>query len=54
VRLAPRHLDGAATKPDFETEAYAGAQVKAALVATVALGGESHVFWRRRDGTPGG
>jgi xylose isomerase len=46
----PRYMHGAATNPDFAVVAHAGAQVKAALDATVALGGENYVFWGGREG----
>ena len=46
----PRYMNGAATNPDFLVVAHAGAQVKAALDATVALGGENYVFWGGREG----
>lgn len=46
----PRFMNGGATNPDFEVVARAGAQVKAALDATVALGGENYVFWGGREG----
>ncbi|MBB6093508.1 xylose isomerase [Povalibacter uvarum] len=46
----PRYMCGAATNPDFHVLAHAGAQVKAALDATVALGGENYVFWGGREG----
>ncbi|HMB74308.1 MAG TPA: xylose isomerase [Gammaproteobacteria bacterium] len=46
----PRYMNGAATNPDFDVVAFAGAQVKAALEATVALGGENYVFWGGREG----
>lgn len=46
----PRYMNGAATNPDFRVVAHAGAQVKAALDATVALGGENYVFWGGREG----
>jgi xylose isomerase len=46
----PRYMNGAATNPDFDVLAHAGAQVKAALDATVALGGENYVFWGGREG----
>src|SRR5688500_12682088 len=45
-----RYMNGAATNPDFHVVAYAGAQVKAALDATIALGGENYVFWGGREG----
>lgn len=43
-------MNGAATNPDFEVVARAGAQVKAALDITIALGGENYVFWGGREG----
>jgi xylose isomerase len=46
----PRFMNGAATNPNFAVVAHAGAQVKAALDATVALGGENYVFWGGREG----
>ena len=46
----PRYMNGAATNPDFAVVAHAAAQVKAALDATVALGGENYVFWGGREG----
>jgi xylose isomerase len=46
----PRFMNGAATNPNFDVVALAGAQVKAALDATVSLGGENYVFWGGRDG----
>ena len=46
----PRFMNGGATNPDFDVVAHAGAQVKAALDATVALGGENYVFWGGREG----
>jgi xylose isomerase len=46
----PRYMNGAATNPDFNVVAYAGAQVKRALDATIALGGENYVFWGGREG----
>ncbi len=46
----PRYMNGAATNPDFNTVAYAGAQLKNALDATIALGGENYVFWGGREG----
>jgi xylose isomerase len=39
-----RYMNGAATNPDFHVLAHAGAQVKAALDATIALGGEILCF----------
>jgi xylose isomerase len=46
----PRYMNGAATNPDFDVLAYAGAQVKNALDATIALGGAGYVFWGGREG----
>jgi xylose isomerase len=46
----PRYMNGAGTNPDFSTVAYAGAQLKNALDATIALGGENYVFWGGREG----
>jgi xylose isomerase len=46
----PRYMNGAGTNPDFGVVAHAAAQVKAALDATVALGGENYVFWGGREG----
>jgi len=46
----PRYMNGAATNPDFAVLTHAAAQVKAALDATVALGGENYVFWGGREG----
>jgi xylose isomerase len=45
-----RYMNGAATNPDFHVVAHAGAQVKAALDATIELGGENYVFWGGREG----
>ncbi len=46
----PRYMNGAATNPDFDVVAYAGAQVKTALDTTIKLGGENYVFWGGREG----
>ncbi|MDG1571174.1 xylose isomerase [Robiginitalea sp. M366] len=46
----PRYMNGAATNPDFNVVAAAGAQVKNALDATIKLGGENYVFWGGREG----
>lgn len=46
----PRYMNGAATNPDFLTLAHAGTQVKNAIDATIALGGEGYVFWGGREG----
>ncbi|MEZ2335439.1 xylose isomerase [Mucilaginibacter sp. RCC_168] len=45
-----RYMNGASTNPDFHVLAHAGAQVKAAIDATIALGGENYVFWGGREG----
>jgi xylose isomerase len=45
-----RYMNGAATNPDFHVLAHAGAQVKAALDATIELNGENYVFWGGREG----
>lgn len=46
----PRYMNGAATNPDFTVVTYAATQVKNALDATLALGGENYVFWGGREG----
>lgn len=46
----PRFMNGAATNPDFSVVTYAAAQVKAAIDATVELGGVNYVFWGGREG----
>lgn len=46
----PRYMNGASTNPDFAAVAFAGTQVKNALDATIALGGENYVFWGGREG----
>jgi xylose isomerase len=46
----PRYMNGAGTNPDFSTVAFAGAQLKNALDATIKLGGENYVFWGGREG----
>jgi xylose isomerase len=46
----PRYMNGASTNPNFAVVAHAGAQVKAALDATVELGGQNYVFWGGREG----
>jgi xylose isomerase len=45
-----RYMNGASTNPDFKVLAHAGAQVKNAIDATIALGGENYVFWGGREG----
>lgn len=46
----PKFMNGASTNPQFEIVAATAAQVKAAIDATVALGGENYVFWGGREG----
>lgn len=46
----PRYQAGAATNPDPEVFAWAAAQVRNALDATHALGGEGYTFWGGREG----
>lgn len=45
-----RYAQGAATSPNAHVMAYAAAQVKNALDATLELGGENYVFWGGREG----
>ncbi len=45
-----RYTNGAFTNPDFNVTAYAATQVKNAIDATIALGGEGYVFWGGREG----
>jgi xylose isomerase len=45
-----RYMNGASTNPDFHVLGHAAAQVKAAIDATIALGGENYVFWGGREG----
>lgn len=46
----PRYMNGASTNPDFNVVAHAATQVKNAIDATIALGGENYVFWGGREG----
>ncbi|MEL7187628.1 MAG: xylose isomerase [Pseudomonadota bacterium] len=46
----PRYMNGASTNPDFAVLTYAASQVKAAIDATVELGGSNYVFWGGREG----
>lgn len=46
----PRYMNGAATNPDFHVLTHVAAQVKAAIDATIELGGENYVFWGGREG----
>jgi len=45
-----RYMNGAATNPNFESVAFAGAQIKNAIDATITLGGGNYVFWGGREG----
>jgi len=45
-----RYMNGASTNPDFHVLTHAAAQVKGAIDATIALGGENYVFWGGREG----
>ena len=46
----PRFMNGAATNPEFPVVAHAAAQVKAAIDATITLGGQGYTFWGGREG----
>ena len=46
----PRYMHGAATSPNFDVFAYAGAQVKKAMEVTLELGGAGYTFWGGREG----
>lgn len=46
----PRYMNGASTNPDFAVVTQAAVQVKRAIDATIALGGENYVFWGGREG----
>jgi xylose isomerase len=45
-----RYMNGASTNPDFHVLTHAASQVKNAMDATIALGGENYVFWGGREG----
>ncbi len=45
-----RYSNGAATNPDFNVVCQAATQIKNAIDATIALGGENYVFWGGREG----
>ena len=45
-----RYMGGASTNPDPEVFAYAAAQVKDCMEATMQLGGENYVLWGGREG----
>lgn len=46
----PRYMHGAATSPNADSFAFAAAQIKNALDATIKLGGSGYVFWGGREG----
>jgi len=46
----PRYMNGAATNPDFSVLTHVATQLKNAIDATIALGGENYVFWGGREG----
>lgn len=46
----PRYMNGAGTNPNFNNLAFAAAQLKNAIDATIELGGENYVFWGGREG----
>jgi xylose isomerase len=46
----PRFMNGAATNPEFDVVALAATQVKAAIDATIELGGQGYTFWGGREG----
>lgn len=45
-----RYMNGASTNPDFDVVARAIVQIKNAIDATIALGGQNYVFWGGREG----
>ncbi len=46
----PRFMQGAGTSPSADVFAFAAANVKKAMDATLKLGGEGYVFWGGREG----
>ena len=46
----PRYMHGAGTSPSADVFAFAAAQIKKAIEATVRLGGSGYVFWGGREG----
>lgn len=46
----PRYMHGAATSPNLDAFAYAGAQVKKAMEVTHELAGGGYTFWGGREG----
>ncbi len=47
---SPRYMHGAGTSCNAHSFAYAAAQIKNAIEATVKLGGKGYVFWGGREG----
>jgi xylose isomerase len=45
-----RYMNGASTNPDFHVLTHGAAQVKAAIDATIELGGAGYTFWGGREG----
>ncbi len=46
----PRYMHGAGTSPSADVFAFAAAQIKKAVEATIKLGGQGYVFWGGREG----
>ncbi|MDR3162054.1 MAG: xylose isomerase [Spirochaetaceae bacterium] len=46
----PRFMNGGATNPEFPVLTLAASQVKTAIDATIALGGQGYTFWGGREG----
>ncbi len=46
----PRYMNGAASNPDFAVVGHVAHQVKAAIDATIKLGGGGYTFWGGREG----
>jgi xylose isomerase len=46
----PRYMNGAASNPDFSVVGHVAHQVKAAIDATIKLGGAGYTFWGGREG----
>jgi xylose isomerase len=46
----PRYMNGASTNPEFAVVAQDASQVKAAIDATILLGGAGYTFWGGREG----
>ena len=45
-----RYMNGASTNPNFHVLTHGAAQVKAAIDATIELGGDGYTFWGGREG----